>query len=74
MSFYVLLGIAIPTIIISVSPNVAGVTGIPSMIVHLLALVTGAVFTIVFRKTLQEFIDKEKAAREVVSISSSETV
>ena len=39
-----------------------------------MALVTGAVFTIVFRKTLQEFFDKEKAAREVVSISSSETV
>ena len=74
VSFYVLLGIAIPTIIISVSPNVAGVTGIPSMIVHLLALVTGAVFTIVFRKTLQDYFDKEKAAREVVSISSSETV
>ena len=74
VSFYVLLGIAIPTIIISVSPNVAGVTGIPSMIVHLLALITGAVFTIVFRKTLQEFFDKEKAAREVVIINGSETV
>ena len=74
ISFYVLLGIAVPTIIISVTPNIAGVTGIPSMVIHLLGLVIGTVFAIVFRKTLQEFFDKEKAAREVVSISSSETV
>jgi membrane associated rhomboid family serine protease len=74
VSFYVLLGIAIPTIIISVSPSVAGVTGIPSMVIHLMALVIGTVFAIVFRKTLQEFFDKEKAAREVFTISSSETV
>jgi len=74
VSFYVLLSIAIPTIIISVSPNVAGVAGIPSMIVHLMALGIGAVFTIVFRKTLQGFFDKEKAAREVITVNSSETV
>ena len=74
ISFYVLMGIAIPTIIISVSPNVAGVTGIPSMVIHLLALVVGTVFTIVFRKTLQDFFDKEKAAREVVIINNPETV
>ncbi|MDY6338750.1 MAG: rhomboid family intramembrane serine protease [Saccharofermentans sp.] len=74
ISFYVLLGIAVPTIIISVTPNIAGVTGIPSMVIHLLGLAIGTVFAIVFRKTLQEFFDKEKAAREVVSISSSETV
>ena len=74
ISFYVLLGIAVPTIIISVTPNIAGVTGIPSMVIHLLGLVIGTFFAIVFRKTLQEFFDKEKAAREVVSISSSETV
>ena len=74
VSFYVLLSIAIPTIIISVSPNVAGVTGIPSMVIHLMALVIGTVFAIVFRKTLQEFFDKEKAAREVITIGSSETV
>ena len=74
VSFYMLLSIAIPTIIISVSPSVAGVTGIPSMVIHLMALVIGTVFTIVFRKTLQEFFDKEKAAREDITINSSETV
>ena len=74
VSFYVLLGIAIPTIIISVSPSVAGVTGIPSMVIHLMALVIGTAFAIVFRKTLQVFFDKEKAAREDITINSSETV
>ena len=74
VSFYVLLSIAIPTIIISVSPSVAGVTGIPSMVIHLMALVIGTVFAIVFRKTLQVFFDKEKAAREDITINSSETV
>lgn len=72
--FYVLLSIAIPTIIISVTPNVAGVTGIPSMIIHLLGLIIGTAFAIVFRKTLQEFFDKEKAAREDITINCSETV
>ena len=72
--FDVLMSIAIPTIIISVTPDVAGVTGIPSMVIHLLGLVIGTFFAIVFRKTLQDFFDKEKAAREVVSIVSSETV
>ena len=74
ISFYVLMSIAIPTIIISVTPNVAGVTGIPSMVIHLLGLVIGTFFAIVFRKTLQEFFDKEKAAREDITINSSETV
>ena len=74
ISFYVLLGIAVPTIIISVTPNIAGVTGIPSMVIHLLGLVIGTTFAIVFRKTLQEFLDKEKAAREDITINSSETV
>jgi hypothetical protein len=57
-----------------VTPDVAGVTGIPSMVIHLLGLVIGTFFAIVFRKTLQEFFDKEKAAREVVIINGSETV
>ena len=74
ISFYVLLGIAVPTIIISVTPNIAGVTGIPSMVIHLLGLVIGTFFAIVFRKTLQDFFDKEKAAREVITVGGSETV
>ena len=74
ISFYVLLGIAVPTIIISVTPNIAGVTGIPSMVIHLLGLAIGIIFSIMFRKTLQDFFDKEKAAREVITVSSSETV
>ena len=74
IAFYVLMSIAIPTIIISVTPNVAGVTGIPSMVIHLLGLVIGTTFAIVFRKTLQEFFDKEKAAREVITVGGFETV
>ena len=74
ISFYVLLGIAVPTIIISVTPNIAGVTGIPSMVIHLLGLAIGILFSSMFRKTLQDYFDKEKAAREVISVSSSEIV
>ena len=74
IAFYVLMSIAIPTIIISVTPNVAGVTGLPSMVIHLLGLVIGTFFAIVFRKTLQEFFDKEKAAREVITVGGFETV
>ena len=57
ISFYFLMSMAVPTLIISLSPSVSGVTGIESMIIHLLALVIGTIFTIVFRKTIKAYFD-----------------
>ena len=57
ISFYFLMGMSIPTLIIALSPNVKGVTGIPSMIIHLLGIIIGVIFAVVFRKTINEFFD-----------------
>ena len=47
--------IAIPTVAISFIPDIAGVTGIPSMVIHLIALVIGVVFALLFRKTIDGY-------------------
>ena len=47
VSFYLLMGIALPTAVISLIPNIAGVAGIPSMIIHLIALAIGVVFAFI---------------------------
>ncbi len=61
VSFYFLMSLAVPTLIIALSPSVQGVTGIPSMILHLLAIVIGVIFSIVFRKTIKAYFDIKKA-------------
>ena len=60
VSFYFLMSIAVPTLIIALSPSVSGVTGIPSMIMHLLAIIIGIIFTIVFRKSINAYFDIKK--------------
>lgn len=55
ISFYVLMLIAIPTVAISFIPDIAGVTGIPSMVIHLIALVIGVIFAAVFRKKINGY-------------------
>lgn len=55
VSFYLLMGIAIPTMAIAVMPNVAGVTGIPSMVIHLTAIAVGIVFAIIFRGSIKSY-------------------
>lgn len=62
VSFYFLMSMTVPTLIISLSPSVSGVTGIESMIIHLLALVIGIIFTIVFRKFIKAYFDIKKSA------------
>ena len=61
VSFYFLMSIAVQTLIIALSPSVKGVTGIPSMIVHLLALIIGVIFTIVFRKSINAYFEIKKS-------------
>ena len=47
LSFYLLMLIAVMTLLFAISPNIGGVTGIPSMIIHLLAIVIGVIFAFV---------------------------
>ena len=60
VSFYFLMSIAVPTLIIALSPSVGGVAGIPSMIMHLMAVVIGVIFAIVFRKSINAYLDLKK--------------
>ncbi|MCR4649877.1 MAG: rhomboid family intramembrane serine protease [Lachnospiraceae bacterium] len=55
--FYLLMPIAIFTFIFAVSPNVAGVTGVESMIVHLLALCVGVLMAVLFRKKIKGYFE-----------------
>ncbi len=57
VSFYLLMGIAIPTMVIAVMPDIAGVAGIPSMIIHLTAIVMGMVFAVIFKGKTVSFFD-----------------
>ena len=57
VSFYLLMGIAIPTMVIALMLNIAGVAGIPSMIIHLIAIVTGIVFAVIFRRKIEGYFN-----------------
>lgn len=59
VSFYLLMGIAIPTMVISLMPDIAGLAGIPSMIIHLIAIVMGIVCAVIFRGKIYEFTDSK---------------
>lgn len=57
VSFYLLMGIALPTAVISLIPNIAGVAGIPSMIIHLMALAIGVVFAFICKGKIACFFN-----------------
>ncbi len=57
VSFYLLMGIALPTAVISLMPNIAGVAGIPSMIIHLIALAIGVVFAFICKGKIACFFN-----------------
>ena len=57
VSFYLLMGIALPTAVISLIPNIAGVSGIPSMIIHLTALAIGVVFAFICKGKIACFFN-----------------
>lgn len=74
VSFYVLMGMAIPTVIISLTPRIGDVSGVPSMVIHLMGLIIGSVFAIVYRKSLQDYFDKEKPSKEQGFVNTPQTV
>ena len=57
VTFYLLMPIAIFTLLFAVSPNIAGVTGVGSMIIHLLALCVGVLMAFLFRKTIKGYLE-----------------
>ncbi len=57
ISFYLLMPIAITTIVIAVSPSVAGAANIWSMLLHLIGITCGVVFTVIFRKKIKNYFD-----------------
>ncbi len=59
VTFYLLMPIAIFTFLFAVSPNVAGVTGVGSMILHLLALCVGVLMAVLFRKTIRGYYESK---------------
>lgn len=52
--FYLLMPMTIATLAFALSPNAGGVTGIWSMVIHLLGLGCGALFTVIYHKRIQE--------------------
>ncbi len=58
VSFYLLMGIAVPTMVMTFMPNIAGVTGIPSMIIHMTAIAVGIVFAIAFKGSIKSYFDE----------------
>ena len=64
----------IPTAIISLTPRIGDVAGVPSMVIHLMGLIIGSVFAVVFRKSLQGFFDKEKALKNAEFVNTPQTV
>ena len=63
ISFYFLMPLAIMTLVIALSPSVAGITTIWSMLLHLIAVVGGIIFAVVFRKTIRGYFDNEENAK-----------
>lgn len=59
VSLYLLLPVAITTFIFAVSPSIAGVAGVVSMIMHLVALITGVAMTVIFRKSINKYIETQ---------------
>ena len=57
VSFYFLMAMAIVTMVIALSPTIAGMNMVVSMVLHLTAIVVGVVFAIVYRKTIKEYFE-----------------
>lgn len=65
VSFYLLMGIALPTAVISLMPDVAGVAGVPSMIIHLIALAVGIVFAFICKGRIACFFNNTNVKKSV---------
>ena len=57
--FYLLLPIATATLIIALSPDVKGVAGIWSMIMHLIGIFVGVTFSVIYNKRIKDFFDQD---------------
>ena len=57
-SFYLLMPIAVTTLVFALMPNIAGMANVMSMIIHQLGLFAGVSFTIIYRKNITGFVTK----------------
>ena len=57
VSFYLLMPIAITTLVFECSPSIAGTTDVWSMLLHLIGITCGVVFAVIFRKTIKSYFD-----------------
>ncbi len=57
VSFYLLMPIAITTLVFACSPSIAGTTDVWSMLLHLIGITCGVVFAVIFRKTIKSYFD-----------------
>ena len=59
--FYFLMLMALLTLLIALSPSVAGATEIFSMLLHLTAVLAGIAFAFIYHKTINKYFDEKKA-------------
>jgi membrane associated rhomboid family serine protease len=57
VSFYLLMPIAITTLVFACSPSIAGTTDVWSMLLHLIGITCGIVFAVIFRKKIKNYFD-----------------
>lgn len=57
VSFYLLMPIAITTLVFACSPSIAGTTDVWSMLLHLIGITCGVAFAVIFRKTIKSYFD-----------------
>lgn len=57
VSFYLLMPIAITTLVFACSPSIAGTTDVWSMLLHLIGITCGVVFAVIFRKKIKSYFD-----------------
>ena len=57
VSFYLLMPIAITTLVFACSPSIAGTTDVWSMLLHLIGITCGVIFAVIFRKTIKSYFD-----------------
>ena len=57
VSFYLLMPIAITTLVFACSPSIAGTTDVWSMLLHLIGITCGVVFAVIYRNAIKSYFD-----------------
>ena len=57
VSFYLLMPVAITTLVFACSPSIAGTTDVWSMLLHLIGITCGVVFAVIYRNAIKSYFD-----------------